>query len=139
MLLSVPDYFQHNPDAEMDVKNSASFLVSIQVSLILFLQHFLFQTVFVHMSGFDYIEATAHLNIVGILVCNPIKNTIRYNGVSNTYRVIMFYLILRRSPEIFPAPWTRHRRFHREERKTTWFTGKRFSDLPKYLQVVFLQ
>jgi hypothetical protein len=30
MLLSVPDYFRHNPDAETDVKNSALFLVSIQ-------------------------------------------------------------------------------------------------------------
>ena len=30
MLLSVPDYFLHNPSAETDVKNSSLFLVSIQ-------------------------------------------------------------------------------------------------------------
>lgn len=30
MLLSVPDYFRHNPGAEADIKNSALFLISIQ-------------------------------------------------------------------------------------------------------------
>jgi hypothetical protein len=30
MVMSVPDFFRHNPEAEADVRNAAAFLVSIQ-------------------------------------------------------------------------------------------------------------